>query len=43
MVYNGAVVGIVSTSIIPCGFGIPDVYTRVYHYLNFIKEAVAIS
>ena len=36
---DGKVVGIASF-VIPCGKGMPDVYTRVYSYLDFIKEAM---
>ncbi|KAF7991036.1 hypothetical protein HCN44_000841 [Aphidius gifuensis] len=39
LVYNDEVVGIVSFSVL-CGLGYPDLYTRVYHYLDFIRSAM---
>ncbi|KAF7990980.1 hypothetical protein HCN44_000785 [Aphidius gifuensis] len=39
LVYNDEVVGIVSFSV-SCGIGYPDLYTRVYHYLDFIRNAM---
>lgn len=35
---NGIQIGIVSYSR-PCGIGYPDVYTRVYSYIDWLREA----
>lgn len=37
LVANGVQVGIVSYGY-PCAIGHPDVFTRVYSFLNWIKE-----
>ncbi|XP_011504790.1 PREDICTED: chymotrypsin-1-like [Ceratosolen solmsi marchali] len=41
LVSNGRVVGIVSITI-PCAQGIPDLYTRVYSYVDFIRSAMSL-
>lgn len=38
LVCNGEQYGIVSWSI-PCAVGVPDVYTNVYYYLDFIESS----
>ncbi|CAL7944351.1 unnamed protein product [Xylocopa violacea] len=39
LVYNDKLVGIVSW-VVPCAKGYPDGYTRVTHYMNFIKQHI---
>ncbi|XP_011502276.1 PREDICTED: chymotrypsin-1-like [Ceratosolen solmsi marchali] len=38
-VYNNTLAGIASL-ILPCATGEPDVFTRVYYHMDFIKEAM---
>ncbi|XP_043276806.1 chymotrypsin-1-like isoform X1 [Venturia canescens] len=40
LVYDGFVVGIASF-VLPCARGVPDVFTRVYSYVNFIHQVMA--
>ncbi|XP_011504800.1 PREDICTED: chymotrypsin-1-like [Ceratosolen solmsi marchali] len=37
LVIDGKVAGVLSISL-PCATGIPDIYTKVYYYLNFIRQ-----
>lgn len=39
LVVNGTLVGIFSWTI-PCALGSPDVFTRIYYFLDFIKSAI---
>ncbi|KAL2718151.1 chymotrypsin-2-like [Vespula squamosa] len=40
LAYNNHVIGVVSGGI-PCAQGMPDIFTNVYSFLDFIKEAMA--
>ncbi|KAF7418822.1 hypothetical protein HZH68_001475 [Vespula germanica] len=40
LAYNHHVIGIVSGGI-PCAQGLPDIFTNVYSFLDFIKDAMA--
>ena len=40
LVVNNTLIGIVSRVYKPCASGKPDVYTNVYFYLDWIKEAM---
>ncbi|XP_011502211.1 PREDICTED: chymotrypsin-2-like isoform X2 [Ceratosolen solmsi marchali] len=39
LILNGEVIGVISIGL-PCGQGIPDVFTKVYSYLDFIRSII---